>query len=76
MTNKFDRVNSVDLGKKAALSEQTQATNSATKSKMLNKLPTSLESRFDKLRTQGKTTLNFSAFIYEAINEKLNKEEA
>ncbi len=75
MDNKFSKIVDSNIGKGAALSENKQPSEKTTKSKVLNKLPVSLEERFNKLKEAGKYHGNFSAFIYDSIAEKLEKEE-
>ncbi len=75
MNNKFSKISQSNIGKGAALSENKQPTEKTTKSKVLNKLPVSLEDRFNKLKDAGKYHGNFSAFIYDSIHEKLEREE-
>lgn len=71
--NLFDAAR--NAGKAAPL--QTTAdgrTSGLTRRKNLN-LPVEFFDRFDALKSNGKTTLDFSAFIMEAIREKFESQE-
>ena len=74
-SNKFDRISNSDVGKGAALSEKNSVSETTTKRKVLNRLPVSLEERFNKLKDTGKYHGSFSAFINDSIYEKLEREE-
>lgn len=69
----FDRLSELDSG--AKMQESKPQASSTTKSKLINKLPTALEERYETIKAQGKTTLNFTQYILEALREKLDREE-
>lgn len=73
--NKFDKINNV--GKGAALSEKTSEINTkpATKPKHINNLPIKAEERFNALKAAGKVSGNLSAYMVQALIEKLEKDE-
>jgi len=73
--NKFDKINNV--GKGAALSEKTSDINTkpATKPKHINNLPIKAEERFNALKAAGKVSGNLSAYMVQALIEKLEKDE-
>lgn len=71
--SKFDKLNNV--GKSAALSEQnTKAVSSEYKSKLLGRVPVGAQEKHAELKAQGKTSLTFSAYIIEALIEKLERD--
>lgn len=75
MTNKnlFDAAR--NAGKAAPLQTSAETkTTGATRRKNLN-LPVEFFDRFDAMKANGKTTLDFSAFIMEAIREKFEAQE-
>ena len=69
--SKFDKLNNV--GKGAALSEQ--ASEPATKPKHINNLPVKAEQRFNALKAAGKVSGNLSAYMVQALLEKLEQDE-
>ncbi|GEK08905.1 hypothetical protein [Pseudoalteromonas peptidolytica] len=69
----WEKLDALDDG--AQVQEAKTQVSSSTKSKLINKLPTALEERYEALKAQGKTTLNFSHYIVEALREKLDREE-
>ncbi len=73
--SKFDKINNV--GKGAALSEKTSEINTkpATKPKHINNLPIKAEERFNALKAAGKVSGNLSAYMVQALIEKLEKDE-
>jgi len=75
MSSKFDKLNNV--GKGAALSEQTSELNTkpATKPKHINNLPVKAEQRFNALKAAGKVSGNLSAYMVQALFEKLEQDE-
>ena len=68
----FDKLNKVT--QKAALTASAPV--SSTKPKSLRAVPVAYIERHKKLKSSGKTSLDFSAFIIEALREKLEKEES
>lgn len=73
MSSKFDKLNNV--GKSAALTEQsTQTVSNEYKSKLLSRVPVSAQKKHSELKAQGKTSLTFSAYIIEALIEKLERD--
>lgn len=74
--NKFDKINNV--GKGAALSEKTTEPSGkpVTKSKNINTLPIKAEQRFLALKAAGKVSGNLSAYMVQALLEKLAKDES
>lgn len=71
--SKFDKLNNV--GKSAALAEQnTKAGANEYKSKLLGRVPLAAEQKHSELKAQGKTSLTFSAYIIEALIEKLERD--
>lgn len=63
----------------AALKEAAAApvmSKPVTKSKLISALPVALEERYAKLRADGKTSLLFSAYMIEALREKLERDES
>ncbi|EGI72883.1 hypothetical protein PH505_bb00310 [Pseudoalteromonas distincta] len=73
--SKFDKLNNV--GKGAALSEQASepSTKPATKPKHINNLPVKAEQRFNALKAAGKVSGNLSAYMVQALLEKLEQDE-
>lgn len=71
MTNKnlFDAARTAGKSAPLQTAEEGKALTGATRRKNLN-LPVEFFDRFDKMKANGKTTLDFSAFIMEAIREK------
>ncbi|WP_025740889.1 hypothetical protein [Salinivibrio socompensis] len=74
MGKKWDQLKNV--GDDAVLKENTTTPEKRTRSKHLKNIPAAFFERHETLYSQGKTTLDFSNFIYEAIREKLEKEES
>lgn len=73
MSSKFDKLNNV--GKSAALTEQsTQTVSNEYKSKLLSRVPVNAQKKHSELKAQGKTSLTFSAYIIEALIEKLERD--
>lgn len=73
MSNKFEKLNNV--GKSAALTEQsTPAVSNEYKSKLLGRVPVAAQEKHAALKAQGKTSLTFSAYIIEALLEKLERD--
>lgn len=64
------------VGESAALKENSAETRSATKSKHLKAVPISYFEKHIDLKKGGKTSLDFSAYIIEAIREKLERDGA
>ena len=75
MNSKFDKLNNVGNG--ATLSEKSsgQNTKPATKPKHINNLPVKAEERFNALKATGKVSGNLSAYMVQALIEKLEKDE-
>lgn len=63
------------VGGKAVLKEN-KASSSGTKPKNLKSVPVSFFDKHKELRENGKTSLDFSAYIIEALREKLEKDGA
>ena len=71
----WDDLENADTG--SALKEQTKTQQQKqTKSKTLKRLPIIFFDAHAQLRGSGKTTLDFSAYITEAIREKLERDGA
>ncbi|MCG6268279.1 hypothetical protein [Vibrio furnissii] len=68
----WDRLSTV--GKDAPLKEAGKQ--STTKAKSLRAVPTTYFEKHEELRKDGKTSLDFSAYIIEAIREKLERDSA
>lgn len=68
----FDELETADTG--AALKEQPKVEQSTTKAKHLNAMPSAFFDGHKKGKETGKTSLDFSQYIYEAIREKLQKD--
>lgn len=75
MTNKnlFDAARDASKSAPLQTTGEVKATG-ATRRKNLN-LPVEFFDRFDAMKANGKTTLDFSAFIMEAIREKFDAQE-
>tara|TARA_Y100000780_G_scaffold186390_1_gene172927 strand:- start:27126 stop:27356 length:231 start_codon:yes stop_codon:yes gene_type:complete len=75
MSSKFDKINNV--GNAATLSEKNteQHAKPATKPKHINNLPVKAEERFNSLKAAGKVSGNLSAYMVQALLEKLEKDE-
>lgn len=69
----WDKLGSV--GKDAALKENTSQ-DTSTKSKSLRAVPSAYFTKHAELKTDGKTSLDFTAYIIEAIREKLERDGA
>ena len=67
--NKLDQV-----GKGAALTENNKTT--STRAKNLKAMPESYFEAHKKLKAQGKTSLDFSAYIIEALRGNLERDGA
>lgn len=63
------------VGKGAPLKTATADRSVAVRSKLLRTIPADFFDRHEALRGAGVTTLDFSAFIVEAIREKLEATE-
>ena len=63
------------VGDKAILKENN-ISSSGTKPKNLKSVPVSFFDKHKKLRENCKTSLDFSAYIIEALREKLEKDGA
>lgn len=70
--NLFDAARSA--GKGAPLQTNEGKASGATRRKNLN-VPVEFFDRFDAMKASGKTTLDFSAFILEAMREKFESME-
>lgn len=55
--------------------KETKGVSDGVKQKLIHRMPVAYETRFKMLKAEGKTSLLFSAFILEAIREKLEREE-
>lgn len=65
------------VGEKATLKETPTAQEPAkTKSKSLRAVPASFFDKHAELKAAGKTSLDFSAYIIEALREKLERDGA
>lgn len=71
--NEWD--NLAAAGNDAPLKE-AKATESTTKPKHLNAMPVTYFDAHKALKSDGKTSLDFSQYIYEAVREKLEREGA
>jgi hypothetical protein len=63
------------VGQTANLKENKGAVD-GVKQKLIHRMPVAYEERFKALKQDGKTSLLFSAFILEAIREKLERDES
>ena len=63
-------------GKGAALSEKTQIEITGARSKTLKNIPVRFFKAHEKLKLDGKTGLLFTAYILEALREKLERDNA
>lgn len=66
------------VGKKAALTENKseEAKVVTTKAKHLKAVPMSYFEKHEKMKQEGKTSLNFTDYIIEALREKLERDGA
>lgn len=66
------------VGKSAALTENKTEDKPAatTKAKHLKAVPTTYFEKHQELKAGGKTSLDFTAYIIEAIREKLERDGA
>ncbi|SGZ07747.1 YbiA [Moritella viscosa] len=64
------------VGQDAALTENHKSSDTVatTKPKHLKTIPVSYFSKHETLKKTGKTSLDFSAYIIEAIREKLERD--
>ena len=62
------------VGKNAALTENTNNNSASTKSKHLKAVPIHYFDMHKSLKNENKTSLDFSAYIIEAIREKLDRD--
>lgn len=73
MSNKnWDALSKV--GKNAALTENTNNKSISTKPKHLKAVPINYFETHKALKNEHKTSLDFSAYIIEAIREKLDRD--
>lgn len=74
MSKDWDKL--VNVGKQAPLKETTKKITTFSKAKLLNAVPTRYFDAHHELKENGKTSLDFSRYILEALREKLEKEGA
>lgn len=68
----FDSLSSAET--KAPLTEAKPQSAAVTKKKLLNAMPVAYEDAHKKAKQAGLTGLDFSQYIYEALREKLKKD--
>lgn len=73
MSKNWDALGGVGSG--AALKESTLKVTTGKKPKYLKDLPLSYFEDHKELKESGRTSLNFSAYIYEAVREKLERDK-
>lgn len=62
------------VGEGAALTETKCSQSIETKAKHLKNIPMSYFNDYKKLKATGKSSLDFSAYIIEALREKLERD--
>ncbi len=75
MSNSTDWEKLSKVGNDAPLKESGNAGN-ATKPKSLRAVPVAYFTKHAELKEEGKTSLDFSAYIIEAVREKLERDGA
>lgn len=73
MSKDWDALSGIGGG--AALKEKSSTGVIEKKPKYLKDLPLSYFDDHKELKASGKTSLNFSAYIYEAVREKLERDK-
>lgn len=73
MSKNWDALGGVGSG--AALKESMASDPNEKKAKHLKDMPRSYFDDHEELKKTGKTSLNFSAYIYEAVREKLERDK-
>lgn len=64
------------VGNDAPLRSNVRTTNEGYKAKSLRAVPINFFEAHEKLRGEGKTTLDMSSYILEALREKLERDDA
>lgn len=76
MVKKVDMSKLMGVGSSARLIEQDDSQGTPqTKQKRIPNLPCSFEDRYKAIKTKGGTSLMFTAYILEALREKLERDE-
>ncbi|EPW7384759.1 TPA: hypothetical protein ACMD15_003419 [Vibrio cholerae] len=71
MSNKWDA-----LGKVGSDAPLKETTDNKTKPKHLKAVPATYFKKHEELKTNGRTSLDFTSYIIEALREKLERDGA